>query len=130
VFHQLVSAVALTDIFILRDHIEDVLRARNATTQRTGSPSPRQLVSLEAVEVMFKLSGWDVDVLGQFCDTIVAQAPNATERTIDALRKALPRAAVGYIPFFDPKGEAKAAYDRVRSVLEQARGTRAEPAER
>lgn len=120
VFYQLVSAVALTDIFILRDHIEDVLRARHAAAQRAGSPSSRHSISLEAVQVMFKLSGWDVDVLQQFCDAIVAQVPNATERTTDALRKTLPNAERGYIPFFDPKREAEAAYDRVRAALDQA----------
>lgn len=122
VFHQLVSAVALTDIFVLRDHIEDVLRARHAAAQRAGSTGSRHQVSLEAVQVMFKLSGWDVDVLRQFCDAIVAQAPEASEGTIEALRRTLPQAELGYIPFFDPKREAKAAYDRVRTVLNRVRG--------
>lgn len=116
-FQLLVSAVALTDIFILRDHVEDVVRARQSRQGAASLPTRHHAVSLHAIFLMFKLSGWDVDVLRQFSESIATQVQTGSQCAIEALKKTLWKAELGYIPFFDASAEAKTAYEQVREAL-------------
>jgi hypothetical protein len=154
IFEYCFGRVGLNDVFVLRDHIEDVVRWRHMSCKQkllqqyvnpaqhakqqeqvsledeqqhqsmhsmeySGASSMDDKLSLESIVSIFRLSRWDIDVLWQFCDTIVTRLQSAHEANAaaEALSAALPHALRNYIRYFDPRGDQRNAYNRIAIQL-------------
>lgn len=81
------------------------------------------LVSLKTVYLVYKLSGWDIDVLWQFVESITGGIPHTRDEILVALSLTLKEGMLGYIPYFDPKQEVKLAYEQVQHALQAHLGS-------